>query len=77
MCFTIGAAEKHEPAAAQVTGLGMDNCERESSGDGGIDGVSSSVEHFYSGARGQFVNAGDDSVLRMCRPQRRGRSGSD
>jgi hypothetical protein len=65
MSFTIGAAEEHEPAAAEISGLRMDNRQRESSSHSGINRIASSVEHLYSGARGQFVNAGDDGVRRV------------
>jgi hypothetical protein len=52
----------------------MHHSQREAGGDSRIDRIASGLQHLNSGARGEFVNAGDDGVLSMCRPHRRGSS---
>ena len=71
--FPGGVAEKKEAASAEISGLGMDDGEREAGGDGGIDSVAAGAQHLDAGARGEFVDAGDDGVPGVRRAQRRGR----
>lgn len=40
----------------------MDDSERKAGRNGGIDGVSSRMQHLNAGAGSKLVNAGDDSV---------------
>jgi len=53
----------------------MDHGKREAGGDGSIDGVASRVQHLDPSARGEFVDAGDNGVRSMRRPQRRSPDG--
>jgi hypothetical protein len=69
-----GVAEKQETTAPEVSGLGMDDGEREAGGDSGIDGIASGSQHLHAGARGKFVDAGDDGVRSVRGAQRRGRA---
>src|SRR5208283_6026803 len=55
--FPGGAAEKKKAASAQISGLGMDDGEREAGGDGGIDSVATGAQHLDAGARGELVDA--------------------
>ena len=73
--FSGGVAEKKEAASAEISGLGMDNGKREAGGDGGIDSVAAGAQHLDAGARGEFVDAGDDGVRSVRGAQRRGRDG--
>ena len=75
MSFARGVAEKEEATAAQISGLGMDDGERESSSYGGVDRVAAGVQHLDTGARGEFVDAGDHGVGGMRGAQRRGCNG--
>ena len=75
--FAVGVAQEQKSASAKVSGLGMDDGEREAGGDGGIDGVASRAQHLDSGARGELVNAGDDGMRRVGGAQRRGRDVGD
>ena len=75
MSFAVGVAEKKEAASAKISGLGMNDGEREAGGDGGIDGIASGLQHLNPGARGKLVNAGDDGVRSVRGTQRRGRDG--
>ena len=49
----IGAAEEHEAASSEISGLGMNDCQRESCGDSGVDRVAARLEHFNSRAGGR------------------------
>jgi hypothetical protein len=60
--FAVGEAEEHEAAAAEISGLGMNDGEGETGGHGGVNGVAAGVEHLDSGTRGKFVDAGDERV---------------
>jgi hypothetical protein len=73
--FAVGAAEKKEAASAEISSLGMDDGEREASGHGSVDGVATGAQHLDAGARGEFVDAGDDGVRSVRGAQRRGRGG--
>ena len=73
--FPGGVAEKKEAASAEISGLRMDDGEREAGGDGGIDGIATRAQHLDAGARGELVDAGDDGVRSVRRAQRRGRDG--
>ncbi len=68
-------AQQKESASAEVAGLRMDDGQGESGGDGGVNGIASGLHDFDSGARGQFVNAGDHGVGSMRRAQ--GSGGED
>ena len=69
MSFSVGIAQEQKAASAKVSGLGMDNREREAGGDRGIDGIASGAQHLDTGARGEFVDADHDGVRRVGRPQ--------
>ena len=60
--FAVGGAEQEKSAAAQISGLRMDDGESEAGGDGGIDSVTASAHDFDSGLGCQFVNADNDGV---------------
>jgi hypothetical protein len=53
----------------------MDDGERESSGDGGIDGVATGAQHLNASAGSEFVDARDHCVRSVRRAQRRGGEG--
>ena len=53
----------------------MDDGERESGSDGGIDGVATGAQHLNASARSEFVDARDHSVRSMRGAQRCGREG--
>jgi len=73
--FPGGVAEKKETTSAEISGLGMDDREREASSNGGIDGIASGAQHLDTGARSEFMDAGHDCVRSVRRAQRRGRDG--
>jgi hypothetical protein len=70
MRFARRSAEKEESTSAEVASLRMDDGEGESGGNGGVNGIASSLHDFGAGARSEFVNAGDDGVRSMRRAQR-------
>ena len=68
--FAVGIAQKKESASAEISGLRMDDGERKSGGDGGVDRIASGVQHFDAGAGREFVDAGDHGVRSMGRAER-------
>ena len=56
-------ADEHEAAAADVAGLGKDDGEGESDGDGGVDCVAAGFEDFDAGVGGVVVDGDDHGVL--------------
>ena len=64
---SVGHANEHESAAAQVSRLGMNHRQSEASGHGGIDGVAAGLHHLDSGPGCQFVDAGNHGMRGMHR----------
>ena len=56
-------ADEHESSAADVAGLGKDDGEGESDGDGRVDCVAASFEDFDAGVGGVVVDADDHRVF--------------
>ena len=70
--LTACGAQEQKSATAKVARLRMDDGERESGGDGGVDGIAAGLHDFYSDAGGEFVNAGDHGMGRVGGRNRRG-----
>ena len=70
--LAIRHANKHEPAATDISGCGMHHGQREPSGHGGVDGIASSLHDFHADTRRQFVDADHDRVRGMNGVHRRG-----
>jgi hypothetical protein len=65
--LTVGHAQHHETAAAQIAGVGVDNRQGEAGGDRGIDGISAGFQYLQTGITGIMLNADDHGVLRLRR----------
>ena len=48
---SVGEADEHEAAAADVAGGGVGDGEGEADGDGGVDGIAAGVENLDADAR--------------------------
>ena len=73
----VGVAEKHKTSATKIPGLRMNDGQRETGGYRGINRVAPSTQHFSdASARRKFVDAGDEGMRRMGRPQGRACCGS-
>ena len=66
MRLTVSQAQHHEPASAQIAGVGVDDRQREAGGDRGIHRVSSRLQHLQPGITGEVMNADHHGVLRLC-----------
>jgi hypothetical protein len=55
--------QHHEPAAAEVAGIGQDHRQRKADRHGRVDGVAAALEHVKADAAGQHVLGGDHAVL--------------
>ncbi len=65
-------ADGHEPAAAEIAGLGEGDRERIADRDRGIDGIAAALQHIDPGLRREPVGADDHAVLRPDRSPRGG-----
>ena len=61
--LTVGQAQHHEAAAAQIACVGVDDSQREAGGDRGIHRVSSRLQHLQPGITGVVMNADHHGVL--------------
>ena len=58
-----GVVQHHEPAAAEVSGIGQYHRQRKADRHGCVDGVAAALEHVKADAAGQHVLGGDHAVL--------------
>jgi hypothetical protein len=70
--FAGRGAKEEKSSAADVAGLGMDDGEGKSGGDGGVNGIASRLHHLNASAGSELVNAGHNGMRRMGGAQRRG-----
>ena len=47
--------DEHEPAAAEISGVRVNDSQREPGGDGGVDGIAALLQHFKARGRCQAV----------------------
>ena len=73
--LTIGQAQHHEAAAAQVACVGVDDRQREAGGDRGIHRISPRLQHLQARVTGVVMNADHHGVLRLGRRNIRQRAG--
>ena len=63
--FTVGQAQHHEAASAQVACVGVDDSQCEANGDRGIHCVASCLQHLQTCITGVVMNADHHGVLRL------------
>jgi hypothetical protein len=63
MRFTIGHADQHEPTAPDVARGRMNHRQRESRGDGGVDGIASGSQDFDTNLGSKLMDGDDHRML--------------
>ena len=71
---TIGHANHHVAATAEISSLGIRDCQRESGGDRGVDRVATLLHYFRADFRRDAAVAGNDRVRRERRARTGGKS---
>ena len=63
--LTVGQAQHHEAATAEIACVGVDDSQGEAGGDCGVDRVSSRLQHLQSCITGVMMDADHHGVLRL------------
>ena len=63
MGFAVRHADQHEAAAADIAGRRMHDRQRESRGNGGVDGIASGLHDFDTGPGSKFMHADHHRML--------------